>query len=128
MRHRVTLSLLAATGLTAGLLVVSPKTCSCTPPRDELAVAYELKGDPTPTALQAAAEQMFKGKDIRSMSPPLVSREEECSRPSEEEIVCNYWLDEGILRESGLRLMLRARGSKTVNSITVGSASRWFGG
>lgn len=128
MRHRVTLSLLAATGLTASLLVVSPKTCSCTPPRDELAVAYELKGEPTPAALQTAAEQRFSGTDIRSMSPPLVSREEECSRPSQEEIVCNYWLDEGILRESGLRLVLRARGGEKVNSIRVESASRWFGG
>jgi hypothetical protein len=93
-----------------------------------LAVAYELKGEPTPTALQAAAEQLFKGKDIRSMSPPLVSREKECSRPSQEEIVCNYWLDEGILRESGLRLVLKARGGERVNSVTVESASRWLGG
>lgn len=121
------LSALVTAGLATALLVVSPKTCSCIPPRDELTYLYKFNGVPTPAALQAAAETMFVGEEIATVSPPLVSRGEACGRPSPEEVVCTYWLDEGVIRETGLRISLRAQGSTKVTLVTVVTASRWFG-
>jgi hypothetical protein len=126
VNHRATLSTAAAALLAVGLLIVSPKTCSCIPPDGELGYLYELPGAPTATSLQVAASQKFMGQDISTVAPPSLGVNNDCSRLSSQEVLCQYWLEDGVIREVGLQLLLKAEGGTAVTKVIVASVSRWF--
>jgi len=127
VKLRATLSTIAATLLALGLVTVSPKTCSCIPPGDGLVYIYGLPGAPTATSLQVAASQKFMGQDISSVAPPSLGVINDCSRLSSREVQCQYWLEDGVIREVGLQLLLSAEGGTAVTKVVAAPVSRWFG-
>lgn len=135
MSKRVITGIAGCVVIAALLLVVSPPSCGCETPA--MAFAWELEmftppnyalpEDLTPERILVAAKNKFIGVDRTKFEPPTSLRGEPCRQVSGQMLACSYWLETGILRQQGVKLIFVADSAGKISNVLLQETHRWFG-
>jgi hypothetical protein len=125
-------SALASATLAFVLLSVSPPGCGCETPIMAFGWEFEmftppdyaLPDDLVPSRVLAAANRLYLGKPVTSITPPKALRDEPCIK-SPSALQCTYWFASGPLRATGLKVEFISNSVGIVSKIEVKEVTRW---
>jgi hypothetical protein len=135
MRKSTYAGTISAVLISIPLLFVAPPSCGCITPTMEFGRAigafkppdyvledYEL----SKAIVDKALKKKFIGTDLKAAKLPSALSASPCVRTSES-LSCDYWLEVGMIRKSGLRIVMTATTGSLISEIKVSSLRSIFG-
>jgi hypothetical protein len=88
---------------------------------------YALEGYELSEAIVAKAlKKKFVGTDIKTAELPTALSASPCVR-TDATLSCDYWLEVGMIRKSGIRVVMTANASFLISDVKVSSLKSIFG-